>query len=123
MAVYQGTRLRTNALPAAGSSAQRARAAAPAAVSASPRVRPMGLIMAAIVVATMLGLVYLTQTLGTDATVNEIGTLEAKLDKIDVQINRIETEALILSQAEAVVPLAQDQELRRLGPPIVLSAP
>ena len=82
MAVYQGTRLRTSAHPAAGTSARRSRSAAPATVSPVPRVRPMGLLMAAIVAATMLGLVYLTQTLGTNATSTEVYQLETERNEL-----------------------------------------
>jgi len=83
----------------------------------------MGLLMAAIVVVTMLGLVYLTPTLGTNATSTEIGRLEAQLQKLDTDITRNELMALEMTQAETIIPLAKDQELKRLAKPTVLSAP
>ena len=69
MAVYQGVRLRTSALPPA-TPLPRARAgrATTATTTTAPRLRPVGLLMAGILGATMLGLVYLTQTLGANAT-------------------------------------------------------
>jgi len=123
MAVYQGTRLRSGAVRAAGTPARPVRSAAPAGVSAVPRVRPMGLLMAAIVAVTMLGLVYLTQTLGTNATSTEIGLLQTKRNELITDIKRLEIEALDMTQAEVIVPKARKQNLKRLGAPIVLPAP
>ncbi len=63
---------------AAAADAAAPAASVPAAPSSPrPRVRPMGLLMAAILAATMLGLVYLTQTLGSNAANSEISQLEA----------------------------------------------
>jgi len=123
MAVFQGTRLRTDALPAAETSARRARAVSPATVSAAPRVRPMGLLMGAIVAATMLGLVYLTQTLGTNATSYEIFLLEGQHSKLNTDIKRQEWVALEQTQPEVILPKARDLKLKWLGEPIVLPAP
>ncbi len=123
MAVYQGARLRTNALPAAEASARPPRAAAPASVGAAARVRPVGLLMAAIVAATIVGMVYLTQTLGTNAASTEIDRLEVQRNKLITEIKRHEIVALDMTQAEVVEPKARDQKLKRLGDPVVLSAP
>jgi cell division protein FtsL len=83
----------------------------------------MGLLMAAIVAVTMLGLVYLTQTLGTNATSTEIGLLQTKRNELITDIKRLEIEALDMTQAEVIVPKARKQNLKRLGAPIVLPAP
>jgi cell division protein FtsL len=83
----------------------------------------MGMLMAAIVVVTMLGLVYLTPTLGTNATSTEIGRLEAQLEKLDIDIKRNEVQALEMTQAEAIIPQAKKQDLKRLDAPRVLTAP
>jgi hypothetical protein len=83
----------------------------------------MGLLMAAIMATTMLGLVYLTQTLGTNATTSEIGTLEAERNGLISEIKRHEAVALDMTQAEVIVPKARKQKLKRLGDPIVLPAP
>jgi hypothetical protein len=124
MAVYQGTRLRNSAAPAVGSMARPVRVPAPASADTTPRVRPMGLLMAAIVATTMVGMVYLTQTLGTNATSYEIYKLETEGGKLATEIKRHEIMALDLTQPEVVLPKAQKQKLKRLrGEPIVLSAP
>ncbi len=123
MAVYQGTRLRSGAVRAAETPARPVRSAGPAGVNAAPRVRPMGLLMAAIVAITMLGLVYLTQTLGTNATSTEIGLLQTQRNELITDIKRLEIEALDMTQAEVIVPKARKQNLKRLGAPIVLPAP
>lgn len=123
MAVYQGTRLRTSTLAAAETPARRVRSARPASVNAVPRVRPMGLLMAAISAVTMLGLVYLTQTLGTNATTTEISLLQTERNELITDLKRLEIEALDMTQAEVIVPKARQQNLKRLGAPIVLPAP
>ena len=83
----------------------------------------MGLLMAAIVAATMIGMVYLTQTLGTNATSYEIHRLEGKRDELIRDIKRHEIGALEMTQAETIEPLARKQGLKRLGEPVVLPAP
>ncbi len=76
MAVYQGVRLRTSALPPATPLPRtRAARATTATSTTTPRLRPVGLLMAGILASTMLGLVYLTQTLGANATSEVIGGL------------------------------------------------
>jgi uncharacterized OsmC-like protein len=122
MAVYQGARLRTDAAPAADTSVRRVRSSS-AGVGAAPRVRPMGLLMAAIVGSTIVGMVYLTQTLGTNAASTEIDLLEVQRNQLIQEIKRHEIVALDMTQAEVVVPLARDQNLKRLGEPVVLPAP
>ncbi len=122
MAVYQGTRLRTTALPAE-SVGRSQRASVTESVSASPRVRPVGLLMAAIVSVTLLGMVYLTPTLGTNAASTEIGRLEVRHEQLVTDITRNEIAALELTLAETIVPKAKKQELKKLPPPVVLEAP
>ena len=123
MAVYQGARLRTNAPAAAGASTRPPRALAPATVGSAPRVRPVGLLMAAIVAGTIVGMVYLTQTLGTNAASTEIDRLEVQRNELITEIKRHEIVALDMTQAEVVEPKARDQKLKRLGDPVVLPAP
>ena len=126
MAVYQGARLRTDRLSATGASARRARVSASAPTATAPggaRVRPIGALMAIIVAATMLGLVYLTQTLGSAATSTDI----YKTEKASQQ-NWTTTQTLQISIAKAtdadnIGPKARKQGLERLGDPIVLPAP
>ncbi len=123
MAAYQGARLRNDAPSAAASLARSSRAVGPAAAGTTPRVRPMGLLMAAIVAATMVGMVYLTQTLGTNATSYEIYQLEGERNDLIVKIKRLEIKALDMTQAEELEPLARKQGLKRLDEPVVLPAP
>jgi uncharacterized OsmC-like protein len=122
MAVYQGARLRTDVVPAADTPSRRARSSS-SVVVAPPRVRPMGLLMAAILGSTIVGMVYLTQTLGTNAASTEIDLLEVQRNQLIQEIKRHEIVALDMTQAEVVVPLARDQKLKHLGEPVVLPAP
>jgi uncharacterized OsmC-like protein len=122
MAVFQGARLRSTALPAAQPVA-RARVAAPATVGSSPRVRPMGLLMAGIIAATMLGLVYLTQTLGSNATTTDIRLLGDDRAELTTEIHRHELSVLQRAGEENVIGAAHRQKLKRLDARVVLSAP
>jgi len=124
MAVYQGARLRTDALPAAGTPARQVRATAPASVTtASPRVRPMGLLMAAIVAATILGLVYLTQTLGSSATSSEIRGLREDRDEFIKDTRILQIHVMDAVESDVIVPKARKQQLKKLGGITVLPAP
>lgn len=123
MAVYQGTRLRTTAAPSVETSARYARAAAPAPVSTSPRARPMGLLMASIVAATMLALVYLTQTLGSSATNAEIGSLYSAAGDLMSDTRTLQILALKGSEPDKIIPRAKKHKLKNLGDIVVLPAP
>lgn len=83
----------------------------------------MGLLLAGIVAATMLGLAYLTQTLGANATTSEIGDMEAARSKIYTQITRDRLEIENWTERDAVVPMASEHKLKDLGSPVVLTAP
>jgi len=122
MAVFQGARLRTGALPTAAV-VDRPRAAVPSTIRTTRRARPMGRIMAGIVIATMLGLVYLTQTLGSNATNSEIRSLDSQRGKLTRELHRqaIQVEALTL--ADVITKRAGKQGLRKLGVRVVLPAP
>lgn len=123
MAVYQGARLRTDALPAAGIPARHVRAAAPASVATAPRVRPMGLLMAAIVASTILGLVYLTQTLGSSATSEEIYGLQSDRNELIKDTRILQIHVMDAVESDVIVPRAKKQQLKRLDGITVLSAP
>jgi hypothetical protein len=122
MAVFQAARLRSAAQveqpvirrPQLGSSAL---------VRPAARLRPAGLLMAAILAATMLGLVYLTQTLGSNATSSEIRDLAAQREELG---------RLLRNQALAVETYADPEEIGRrarklgmvtLGDVVVLKVP
>lgn len=122
MAVFQGARLRTTALPAADPVA-RPRVAGPATVRSSQRVRPMGRVMAAILVATMLGLAYLTQTLGSNATSSEIRALETQRAELTKDLRNQVIQVEYLVDADRIIDEARARDLKKLGDLVVLQAP
>ena len=79
--------------------------------------------MAAILTATMLGLVYLTQTLASNATSLEIRELAANGQALQGQLlnqrSKIETEAILTPSLRAAKKIG----LQPLGDAIVLKAP
>jgi hypothetical protein len=125
MAVFQAARLRSTALPAASVSgpAVRPRASATAAVRATHSVRPVGLLLAGILVATMLGLAYLTQTLGTNATSSQVDQLQAESVTLQATLRNQSFQLAELTEVDLIRASAQRQGLRSLGKPTVLQAP
>jgi len=123
MAVYQGVRVRGSALSARRADDVPPRAAVPSSTDQRQRVRPTGLLMAAIVAATILGLVYLTQTLGSSATSSEIYDLEGQRSELQGDIATGTLLVLEASDRETVRPAARKLKLKPLGAPLVLRAP
>ena len=123
MAVFPGARLRTIELPARGGSRPAARVIPLSPVRSSPRVRPTGLLMAAILTATMLGLVYLTQTLGSNATSHEIRALGSESQRLQAQLLNQKAKVELEANSDSVARKARQFGLTRLGDPIVLRAP
>ena len=125
MAVYQGARLRTDALPAGGVASRQARAAALPSTNTTTnsRVRPMGLLMAVIVAVTMLGLVDLPQTLGSSATDTEIWRLQKASGELVADTRTLQIQVLKATESDEIVPEAKKLKLQRLGQPKVLTAP
>ena len=123
MAVFQGARPRNVALPA--EPAVRTRRASPPAAStrSASGVRPMGLLMAAILATTMLGLVYLTQTLGSNATSSEIGTLAGNANKLRNSLGRQDLLVLVNTDPVDLAKRARDLKLKPLDATVVLPAP
>lgn len=121
MAVQQATRLRTAALPVARPGIRPP--AAGAAAGRSARVRPVGMLLAAILAATVLGLVYLTQTLGSNATSSEIHRLEGQRADLTKELRRQAVQVWARTDSEAIVRKATALGLRDLGDPVVLRAP
>lgn len=122
MAVYQGVRLRSAALPSATASPARP-GASPSGTHAGARVRPAGIFMAAILTGTLLGLVYLTGTLGSSATSSEIGDLGGERTALDQDLALQEIQVIKLTEADAIIEAAKDLGLRKLGHAVVLKAP
>ncbi len=85
MAIYQGARLGNAGFRAETVTAAPRRAVRSAEV-AGPRVRPAALLVAIILVGTILGLAYLTQTLGANASNVEIGQLAADRGQFQRQL-------------------------------------
>jgi hypothetical protein len=122
MAVFQAARLRTTTLPAPARLVRR-RSAATTAAQATPGVRPAGLLLAAILVSTMLGLAYLTQTLGSSATSSEIQGLVSSAKKLDTNLSVQSVQVAELTGADVVIASARKLGLRKLDERIVLRAP
>jgi hypothetical protein len=79
--------------------------------------------MAAIVAATMLGLVYLTQTLGSNAASSEIRSLAVEGEKVARHINNLALSVQIDSDPEAIIKRATALGLKRLDEAVVLTVP
>jgi outer membrane murein-binding lipoprotein Lpp len=103
MAVIQAARLRS-ARGASPPVYHRARIATATGGRSAPRLRPAGILMAAILASTMLGLVYLTQTLGSNATSSQIRDLAAQREELGRQLR---------NQALAVETYADPVEVGR----------
>lgn len=122
MAVFQGARLRAAAIPDRGLGV-RARGVSRPVAAAVPRLRPTGLLMAAILAATMLGLVYLTQTLASNATSSEIGDLVDRREEIARQLRNQALAIETWADPAQVGRKARELGLRQLGDVVVLPAP
>ena len=75
------------------------------------------------VATTMLGLVYLTQTLGASATSTEIFYLEKEAGELFKDTRSLQIQALKLTESDRVIPKARKQKLQPLDDLRVLSAP
>lgn len=82
----------------------------------------MGVLMAVILVATMVGLVYLTQTLGTNATSSEISNLTDKSNDLRDLVNSHTYAVEVGTDPEKVAKAARKLGLERLGDPVILPA-
>ena len=122
MAIFGGARTRAVALPAPDSE-RSARTIAHGPVRHAPRIRPTGLLMAAIMAATMLGLVYLTQTLGSNATSSEIRDLAAQREELGQRLRNQAMAVETFADPEEIGLKARKLGLRKLGDPVVLAAP
>lgn len=131
MAVFEGARLRTGALPNTRTGAlprsraypARARAKEPASLPVAPRVRPAGVMMAAVVAATMVGMVYLSQTLGSNAMSKEIRLLEEQQVQMTQEVSRHAAQVLRKAESDDVAIRARQLGLKKLPPVVVLKAP
>ncbi len=85
--------------------------------------RPVGLLLAGILVATMLGLAYLTQTLGTNATSSQVDRLQAEKVALQATLRNQSFQLTGLTDVDLVRASAQKQGFRSLRNPTVLRAP
>jgi hypothetical protein len=128
MAAFSGARIRPLGLPA-GTAAVR-QGGSPmlspggqALRRPAVHLRPTGMLMAAILAATMLGLVYLTQTLGSNATHSEIGDLVSRREELGRQLRNLAVAVETYADAEEIGRRARKLGLIELGDVIVLAAP
>jgi hypothetical protein len=124
MAVYQGTRLRTQAqrnqaLPARTTG--RLTRGSPAAAAA--RVRPTTALMGIVLAGTLLGLVYLTQTLGSNAASAEIAGLRAQGEELDRQLRNQVAAVQFKADPVQVGLRAKKLDFVSLGDAEILPAP
>lgn len=109
MAVYEGARPRATVLP---------RRRQPSRVRARRRSNPIGLTLAAIIVAFLLGLFYLTQTVHVAATTYDIDALMNQRDQMSQQLQSLKAEIAQYGAELAVSTRAQQSGLVPLGAPI-----
>jgi len=125
MAVYEGARPRTIALPrrprisdAPVLPRRRARAAVRAQRSAS---RP-ALVLGGIAVAFMLAFFSLAQSVRVSATSYDIGRLQIDQERLEARRQDLASDLSRLGREPAVRKLALDGGLGQLGEPVVLPA-
>jgi hypothetical protein len=125
MAVYEGARPRTIALPrgpriAEGPTLGRRRARA--ALRAGRRTNRLGLVLGAIVVTFMLAFFSLAQQVRVSATSLDIGRLELDRGRLDDSAAELRSDLNRLGREPAIRKLGIDGGLGQLAKPIVLPA-
>jgi hypothetical protein len=132
MAVYEGARPRTIALPR-GPLGPRV-ADVPAEAPALPRRRArtavrarrgpnrLGIVLGGIVVAFSLAFFSLAQEVRVSATSYDIGRLQLEKDRLDGRIQELQSDLSRLGREPAVRKLALDGGLGELGDPLILPA-
>jgi hypothetical protein len=114
MAVYEGARPQPFALP---------RRRQPVPVRAGRRTSRVGLALAGILVAFLLGLFYLTQTVHVAATNYDIGALAEERDRISQQLQSLQGDIARLGAEYAIGKRAQELGLNQLGAAVWVAAP
>jgi len=125
MAVYQGARARTIALPRAPRIAEAPvlpRRRARAAVRAQRGPNRLGLMLGGIAIAFMLAFFSLAQEVRVSATSYDIGRLQLQRDRLDGRLQELASDLSRLGREPAVRKLALDQGLGQLGEPVALPA-
>ncbi len=128
MAVYEGARPRTIALPGrprlretAAPTLARRRARPTVRAGRTAAGRP-GLILGVIVVAFMLAFFSLAQEVRVSATSYDIGRLQVERERLDARLQEITSDLSRLGREPAVRKLALDAGLGQLGETVVLPA-
>ena len=129
MAVYEGARPRTIALPRRPRTAARPsglptldRRRVRVAFRAGRRTNRLGVVLGAIVVAFMLAFFSLAQEIRVSATTYDIGRLQLEQDRLEARLQEIKSDLSRLGREPAVRKLALDDGLGQLGEPLVLPA-
>ncbi len=125
MAIYEGARPRTIALPrgprlAEGPTLGRRRMRV--AVRAGRRSNHLGLVLGAIVITFLLAFFWLAQVVRESATGYDIGRLEVLQGRLDSREQDLRSDLSRLGHEPAIRKLALDGGLGQLGDPIVLPA-
>ncbi len=125
MAVYEGARPRTIALPG------RPRVADPpvvgrrrvrTAIRAGRRTNRLGLVLGAIVVTFLLAFFWLAQVVRESATTFDIGRLQVSRDRLDSRAQDLRSDLSRLGSEPAIRKLSLNAGLGQLDDPIVLVA-
>ena len=129
MAVYEGARPRTIALPRRPRTAARPsgrptldRRRVRVAFRAGRRTNRLGIVLGAIVVAFMLAFFSLAQQVRVSATTYDIGRLQVERERLDAQLQELDSDLSRLGREPAIRKLALDAGLGELGEPVVLPA-
>ena len=130
MAVYQGARPRTIALPRGPLGPRVADVPAPAlprrrartAVRARRGPNRLGFVLGGIVVAFSLAFFSLAQEVRVSATSYDIGRLQQERDRLDGRLQELVSDVSRLGREPAVRKLALDGGLGQLGDPLILPA-
>ncbi|MGP1674023.1 MAG: hypothetical protein ACTS8Z_02270 [Candidatus Limnocylindrales bacterium] len=129
MAVYEGARPRTIALPraprtprAAEAPAALPRRRARSAVRARRGPNRLAFVLGGIVVAFMLAFFSLAQEVRVSATSYDIGRLQVERERLDARLQEITSDLSRLGREPAVRKLSLDAGLGQLGETIVLPA-
>jgi cell division protein FtsL len=128
MAIYEGARPRTIALPRRPTLREaglpvlpRRRARAAVRARRTTTGRP-GIILGAIVVAFMLAFFSLAQQVRVSATTYDIGRLQVERERLDARLQEITSDVSRLGREPAVRKLALDAGLGQLGEVVMLPA-
>jgi hypothetical protein len=125
MAVYEGARPRTIALPGRPRIAEGAylgRRRVRTAVRAGRRSNHLGLVLGVIVVAFLLAFFWLAQVIRESATSFDIGRLEVARERLESREGDLRSDLNRLGSQPAIRKLSLDAGLGQLGTPIVLQA-